>query len=514
MGRNDLQLSMQWLVFTVAVSAPWTPTTRPEYKYLTPMGDPKTLETTVPGASTHGKSKTRSRLGVTWVFPFPNTLNTLLEGTRMLLGRNDDCDVVLPGAETSRHHAEFLRIGSEWVIHDLGSRNGVHVDGERVEHSVLRIGNVLRLGEWIGMVRPLLPDVENGQVRFHQLAPGLFGGPQLLSAVIDAERVAASGVRIVVQGETGTGKERVAQAIHHWSGRTGAFVGVNCAALPDGLVEGELFGYRKGAFTGADRANLGHFRAAHGGTLLLDEVTEMPMSVQSKLLRALEEREVVPLGESIPVPIDVRVIAATQEPLQRAVEAKRFRADLTARLAGLTIVLPPLRERREDIPGLFAHLLQRHWDGPLPAVDPRLVERLCCHAWPYNVREVDQLASYIAGAHRQERILCCAQLPKSMQTSGTREHASAPDDPPSVDAVRQSLVRQELDKQLHRDKELAELRRALQLCRGNITRAASALGISRQKVYRIMESASPAELEEMRKRAESSSTDADAAKSE
>ncbi len=501
-------------VFGTMGSAPWTPTTGPAYKYVTQMGDHKTLGTTVPGASTHRHSGACTQIGVVWVFPFPSALITLFEGTRILLGRSADCDVVLQGAEASRHHAEFLRIGSEWVIHDLGSRNGVHVDGQCVEHAILRVGNVLRLGEWIGIVRPFESDAEDQQSRFRQLAPGLLGGARLQAAVVDAERVAKSNVRIVVQGETGTGKERVAQAIHHWSGRGGEFVGVNCSALPAGLVEGELFGYRKGAFTGADRASLGHFRAAHGGTLLLDEVTEMPMSVQPKLLRALEERAVVPLGESIPVPVDVRVIAATQEPLQRAVEAKRFRADLCARLAGLTIVLPPLRERREDIPGLFAHLLQRHLAGPLPAVDPRLVEHLCRYGWPYNVREIDQLASYIAGAHRQEKILRCAQLPNSMQTVG-------PSEPPSEDnltadevSVRQSLVRQDLEKRLQRDKELESLRRALHLCRGNMTRAAGALGISRQKAYRIMESASPSELEEIRQLTESGSAVRNPAKSE
>jgi DNA-binding NtrC family response regulator len=478
------------------------------------MGDHKSFGTTVTGASTHGTLDSCTHLGVFWAFPFPTTLVTRFEGTRILLGRSDDCDVVLRGAEASRHHAEFLRIGSEWIVHDLGSRNGVHVDGQRVEHSVLRVGTVLRLGEWIGIVQPFDPNTESRQAHFRQLAPGLFGGAHLQAAVIDAERVAGSNVRIVIQGETGTGKERVAQAIHHWSGRTGEFVGVNCAALPDGLVEGELFGYRKGAFTGADRANLGHFRAAHGGTLLLDEVTEMPLSVQPKLLRALEERAVVPLGESIAVPVDVRVIAATQAPLQRAVDEKRFRADLCARLAGLTIVLPPLRERRQDIPGLFAHLLQRHLDGPSPAVDPRLVERLCLHSWPYNVREIDQLASYLAGAFRQEKVLRCAHLPKTMQRVEASESPVGQQEVPQEAAVCQSLVREEVEKRLQHEKELESLRRALRLCHGNMTKAASALGISRQKAYRIMQGGAPTELEDIRKPAESSGVNRDVPKSE
>jgi DNA-binding NtrC family response regulator len=501
-------------VFAMPGNAPWTPTIGAAYKHLIRMSDPKTFGTTVPGASTHGKAGGRAQLGAIWVFPFPTTLSTRFEGTRIVLGRSDDCDVVLRGAEASRHHAEFLRIGSEWIIHDLGSRNGVYVDGQRVEHFTLRVGNVLRVGEWIGIVRPFESNAENHQAHFRQLAPGLFGAAQLQAAVIDAERVAQSNVRIVVQGETGTGKERVAQAIHHWSGRTGEFVGVNCAALPEGLVEGELFGYRKGAFTGAERANVGHFRAAHGGTLLLDEVTEMPLSVQPKLLRALEERAVVPLGESIAVPVDVRVVTATQEPLQQAVAEKRFRADLCARLAGLTIVLPPLRERKEDIVGLFAHLLERHLDGALPAVDPRLVERLCGYAWPYNVREIDQLASYLAGAHRHEQVLRCAHLPKTMQTVGVSENSLAKHQQHDEDSMRQSLVRQQVEKQLERDEELEALRRALRLHCGNMTRAASALGISRQRAYRILQGAPPSELEEIRKLTESDRIDRETPKPE
>jgi transcriptional regulator with PAS, ATPase and Fis domain len=476
------------------------------------MADHETLGTTVPGASTHDTAGHGTRRGVIWAFPVPNTLTTPFEGTRILLGRSEACDVVLEGAEISRQHAELLRIGSEWVIHDLGSRNGVHVDAQRVEQAVLRVGNVLRLGEWVGIVRSFEAASQSGPRHFRQLAPGLFGGAQLQAAVMDAERAARSDVRIVIQGETGTGKEQLARAIHHWSGRAGPWVAAHCAALSEGLLEGELFGYRKGAWAGADHDYPGCFRAAQGGTLLLDEVTEIPLSVQPKLLRALEEGVVVPVGESSAVPVDVRVIAASQEPLQRAVEQKRLRADLHARLAGLTTAVPPLRERCEDVPGLFARLLQRHWHGPLPAVEPRLVECLCCHLWPYNVRELDQLTHYLAGARSEEKVLRCAHLPKTLRHSGAEEQPASTGEPFDDAAVRQAVARQELDKRLRRDQELASLKKALCLCRGNITRAAGVLGISRQKVYRIMQSASPAELEDIRRLGESGSAEGDAEK--
>jgi DNA-binding NtrC family response regulator len=312
--------------------------------------------------------------------------------------------------------------------------------------------------------------------------------------VAPAERVAQGSVRIVVQGETGTGKERVARAIHEWSGRGGKFVGVNCAALAEGLVEAELFGHRKGAFTGADRSNLGHFRTAERGTLLLDEVTEMPLCVQPKLLRALEERAVMPVGESTPVPVDVRVITATQEPLQRAVGEKRFRADLCARLAGLTIALPPLRDRSEDVPGLFGVLLQRHLGGPVPALQARLVERLCLHSWAFNVREVDKVACGLAGLHPDEPELRYSHVAQWLRTA--RGEASPGPYPSEATGAalpghgadaRARVDWPGHDKELQRQKQLEALGQALRLHGGNITRATEELGISRQKAYRLME---------------------------
>jgi len=455
------------------------------------MGEERTYGTTAPGASTHGGAQNRTRLGIIWVFPFPTSLTTRFEGARIVLGRSEDCDVVLRGAEISRRHAEVLRIGSEWVIHDLGSRNGVHVDAARIESSILRRGSVLRLGEWIGIVHSFERKTESGLSQFRQLSPGFFGGAHLQSAVADAERVAQTRVRIVVQGETGAGKKQLSQAIHHWSCRKGKFVVVNCAALPDGLAERELFGDAPGGV-------LGHIQTTDNDTLLLDEIADMPLSLQPKLLRALNEQVVVPPGGSAAAPFDVRVIVATQEPLDRAVEQRRLRADLCARLSGLTIVVPPLRERREDIPGLFAHLLQRHWHGPLPAVDPRLAEYLCGHHWPYNVSELEQLSSYLRDAHPQETCLRIAHLPKSMRQLAGFEPPASKNTTVDDITLRETVVRQDVEKRQQRERDLGSLREALRLCNGNVSRAANALGISRQKIYRMMQNASAAELEELR----------------
>jgi transcriptional regulator with PAS, ATPase and Fis domain len=445
-------------------------------------------------------------LGVRWAFPLPAALVTRERRERLLLGRAADCDVVLPGAETSRQHAELVRRGPLWVVRDLGSRNGVHVNGRRIEQESLSPGDVLRVGEWIGLVREVAPTSVDDEVPFGELAPGIFGSTVLARVLRHAEAAAKSDLRIVVQGETGTGKECVAQAIHGYSGRTGQFVAVNCAALPETLAEGELFGYRKGAFTGADRASAGHLRSAHHGTLLLDEITDLPLTVQAKLLRALEQRAVVPLGESMPVPIDVRIVAATQESLRAAVEQNRFRADLWARLDGLTIVLPPLRERSEDAPGLFAQLLAQGAEPRSRPVDTRLVEQLCLYDWPGNVREVAQLARQLAVIRGNEPSLRRSYLPERMlhakktETAPQRAQPSGNSAPKVSGATAGAPTASITDEvEVRREQDLRALIQALRLHQGNMALAARELGISRQKAYRRLEGLPDHALEEFRK---------------
>ncbi|HYP89343.1 MAG TPA: sigma 54-interacting transcriptional regulator, partial [Polyangiaceae bacterium] len=283
------------------------------------------------------------------------------------------------------------------------------------------------------------------------------------------------------EGETGTGKEAVSRAIHDWSGRTGPFVAVNCAALPQALAEGELFGYRRGAFTGAEQASAGYFRAAQHGTLLLDEVCELPLALQAKLLRVIEQREVHPLGEVKPVKLDVRVLAAAQEPLAQAVAQSRFRADLFARLDGLSVRLPPLRERRAEIPYLFTRLLVEGSSARTPTPDVRLVERLCLYDWPFNVRELGLLVKRLLVLHGAEPKLTLQQLPERFRA----ERAATPSAP------SRALPTAELP-------ELAELLEALRASSGNVARAAQALGISRQRAYRMMQGRADVDLDALR----------------
>jgi transcriptional regulator with PAS, ATPase and Fis domain len=282
---------------------------------------------------------------------------------------------------------------------------------------------------------------------------------------------------IIVEGETGAGKECAARALHASSRRDGEFVAVNCAALPDHLVESQLFGHRRGAFTGADKASLGYFRAAHRGTLFLDEIQELPIGVQSKLLRAVERREVVAVGETQPTPVDVRIISASQEPLPALVKEGRFRPDLMARLDGLTIVLPPLRARREDVAPLFLEFLRRQQAHSIRSIEPRLIEALCIYDWPLNVRELLLLTRRLAAIRGKESMLRREHLPARLLDYVGVNPVAAPS--PSTKSKRSWRPTDSKD-------EFEALTAALKANRGNVSRAAAAIGISRARAYRLM----------------------------
>jgi two-component system response regulator HydG len=279
-------------------------------------------------------------------------------------------------------------------------------------------------------------------------------------------------------GESGSGKEMLARYLHERSGRSGPFVALNCAALPEGLVESQLFGHQRGAFTGADRQHLGAFQQAHGGTLLLDEVGELPLSIQAKLLRALEESVVTPLGSTQTIHVDLRVVVAGHHSLQALVAAKRFRGDLFARLNGIELKVPPLRARREEVVELFLSSFERFSDGRRPALRPELAEALLMYDWPYNAREVVQMAHRMAAIHGERMVLGMDEAPAEL----------AQPDLSGGDAVHTGAleVTPESFRELHRHEQLRHLRQALSRHGGNVSRAAQALGISRGRAYRLL----------------------------
>jgi len=394
----------------------------------------------------------------------------------VVLGRDEGCSVQLPGHDVSRRHAA-LRQDAEGgpTIVDLGSRNGIRVNCRPVTVARLAAQDIVRVGGWIGVVTETPGDVV-------EIAPGFWGGVALTSALAALRQIAGTDLPVVLQGETGTGKERVADALHRWSGRGGPFVAVNCAALPEALAEAELFGYRRGAFTGADRASPGFFRSADGGTLLLDEVSDLPLGLHAKLLRVLEERKVQPLGETRALPIDVRIVVAGQQSLMEAVRAGRFRADLLARLDGLTVQLPPLRQRREDVIPLFSRLLGAAGSGQAATFDSDLAERLCVYDWPFNVRELVLLTRRLVAVHGAGATLRAEHLPERMTAAPTDDAA-----PAGPAAVGESSPRSAQATAPPEPVQLPALIAALRTVEGNVARAAALLGISRQRAYRLME---------------------------
>ncbi|MCP5057939.1 MAG: sigma-54-dependent Fis family transcriptional regulator [bacterium] len=292
------------------------------------------------------------------------------------------------------------------------------------------------------------------------------------------ERAAEYKATILLTGESGTGKEVLARALHSQSGRRDdSFVALNCGAIPEALLESELFGHAKGAFTGADRARRGLFVEANGGTLFLDEIGEMPLALQVKLLRVLQEEEVRPVGESKPRKVDVRVLAATARNLQQEVAEGRFREDLFYRLNVLHIEVPALRDRREDIPLLVDHFVDsssRSLGKPIRGVADDALARLTNYAWPGNVRELENVIERAVILADSERITL-RELPRTVA-----DDAASPAD--SLESGNLCL------KRARRKFEADHILRALEATGGNRTHAARLLEIShRALLYKIKE---------------------------
>ncbi|NOY44912.1 MAG: sigma-54-dependent Fis family transcriptional regulator [Deltaproteobacteria bacterium] len=292
------------------------------------------------------------------------------------------------------------------------------------------------------------------------------------------ERVAPTGVTVLVQGESGTGKELVARRLHALSGRTGPFVAVNCAAIPEGLIESELFGHVKGAFTGAVADKPGLFEEATGGTLFLDEVGELPLHLQPKLLRALQEGRIKRVGGNREIPVDVRIVSATNRDLAEAVRQGQFREDLYYRLNVVALEIPPLRDRRADIPLLALHFLQKYakaFGRPLKGFTREALDRLEAYSFPGNVRELENLVERAAALETGE-FVTCDSLPPAVCTQPSGGADTLPPIPPEGLDLEGLLA----------EVERRYLEQALDRTGGNKTEAAKLLGVSfRSFRYRL-----------------------------
>jgi transcriptional regulator with GAF, ATPase, and Fis domain len=337
----------------------------------------------------------------------------------------------------------------------------------------------------------------------HDVFPEIVGtGPAMADVLRLMETVAASSITVLIQGETGTGKELVARGIHRASARSDRpFLALNCAAMPEPLLESELFGHRRGAFTGAIRDNPGLFRAAAGGVVFLDEVADMPLPMQAKLLRVLEEQEVVPLGDNFPRKVDVRVLSATNRDLKAEVTAGRFREDLYYRLAVFPIFLPRLSDRREDIPVLasrFLSLAAEQQHKSIQSIDPAALEALTQFDWPGNVRQLRNEIERAVALTPNGEAITLAHLSPALCATNERGEWAAGGARWSRESIHHADGRSSARPVEHEEDAKTPLRRAraafeadyivkaLQHHQGNVSRAAQALGLSRASLQKKM----------------------------
>jgi transcriptional regulator with GAF, ATPase, and Fis domain len=356
-------------------------------------------------------------------------------------------------------------------LQDQRSTNGTFLNGQQITEAPLAPGDLIRVGDSFLFLTLLDGDQRDADV------PGLLGTCSATRGLrASIAQVATTNATVLLLGETGTGKEVAAHAIHQLSPRRSQPMQIfDCGAISQGLIESELFGHEKGAFTGATQSRKGLFEAAAGGTLFIDELGELPLDLQPKLLRALEQREIRRVGANRPLSVDVRIVAATNRDLAEEVRAGRFRADLHARLAEVVLTIPPLRERREDVLQILLHALG---DEPL-SLTPALVEALLLHSWPYNVREVYKLAVQLRTfPTTQDQDKLAAQLQRQVGPSPRSEA------PPPATTTTPPPVAAPPSRKPPAPPSPTELASELGRHHGNVSAVAQALGVSRRQLHR------------------------------
>jgi len=406
-----------------------------------------------------------------------------LDDEPIRLGSSEGCQVRLTDSAVSGVHTELTRTPAGVLIRDLGSTNGTFVDGRRVQAVYADATVAIRIGETELRVT-LLSEESPVEVAADDRFGDLIGVSMSMRATFaKLARIAKSDATVLITGETGTGKELAAAAIRDKSARGDKpLVVVDCGAMPANLIESELFGHERGAFTGADRLRIGSFERADTGTIFLDEIGELPLSLQPSMLGILERREARRVGGQKPIPVDVRVIAATNRDLSAEVARGAFRADLFYRLAVVEIRLPPLRERPEDVPVLIEHFLDE-MPGNRPTIGPDTIEQLKSYPWPGNVRELRNVIERAA-------LLSEPPKPRGVMRSAARGTDDSAVDGGGVSSGSYVDIEQPFKEQksaLVSEFEQAYVKRLLASTDGNIAAAARKARIDRMYLYKLID---------------------------
>jgi len=397
---------------------------------------------------------------------YEGSARLLPAGESLMLGRS--CTSFAPSAwrdsRLSRKHVAVARLGRELTFRDQDSRNGTFVNGLRVSRGALRVGDVISIGR-IVLVAQGFPAKQP-----RQLPTEMVGVSSALKGALDLiDRVAARDLPVLIMGESGTGKELMAREVHDRSARPGRFVPVNCAGVPDTLLQDELFGHVRGAFSGAENSRRGLVDEARRGTLFLDEIGDASLGLQGSLLRLLQEREVRAVGSDRTTTVDVRFVAATNALLAEAVRAGDFREDLYARLNRIVVRIPPLRERREDVMPIARHFAAES-AGRTLRFDFGLAQALVLHDWPGNVRSLQSVVErLVIEQEGDEQLTVPSWLADELANHARRGEPASPDEDGPASK---------------RDVSADELRSILSRHGGKITAVAAELGIGRNTLYR------------------------------
>ncbi len=393
--------------------------------------------------------------------------SVLLEGGEAVIGRGEECNLVLKDDSVSRRHVKLVSHKKGIIVEDLGSKNGTTYLGKQIDRATLKVGARLGVGNCCIDLLPLpgpgsVPISDRGS--YGELVGASFPMRRLYALL---EALEGSDVPVLIEGETGTGKDLVARALHQNGLRAGKpFMIIDCGNMPVRLMESELFGYRKGAFTGAVADRAGSFEAGAGGTVFLDEIGDLPLDLQPKLLRVLESNQVKRLGDVNYTAVDVRVIAATKRNLKADVAKGLFREDLFYRIAVVHLQMPPLRDRLEDVPLLVNHLVGQISGADSSRLAPETVESFMHHEWPGNVRELRNAVQRTVAL--------------GLADTGAPAQAGARPRSPAKAGYRQAR------EKLLRDFDRTYLTDLMARFKGNQSAAAKAAGISRSYLRELL----------------------------